>query len=106
VKAKCFEVLDRMTFIPVCAVNTEASCEGQRYLLRRAGYAADGHTVILTNLNSGHSKYDAYSWNSRTMRTAHAHIEQNFEALEDGAVIDVEFLLGETESPKTSEARS
>lgn len=105
--AKCFEVRDRATFIPVLAVNTQPSCEGQRYLLRRSGYSADGRTIILTNLNDARSQNDAYSWpNSRTMTAAHLWIEEHFDALQNGDVIDVEFINGETAAPKESEARS
>jgi hypothetical protein len=101
------EVRDRMTFIPVVAINTEPSCEGQRYLLRRSGYAHDGSTIVLVNLNDARAQNDAYSWTgSRTMTDAHLFIEANFDSLKDGDVIDVEFILGETSEPKQSEARS
>jgi hypothetical protein len=105
--AKCFEVRDSMTFIPVLAVNTAPSCEGQRYLLRRSGYSPDASTVILVNLNDAKARNDPYEWgNSRTMSAAHIYIEERFAELNDGDVIDVEFILGETTAPKESEARS
>jgi len=37
------------------------------------------------------------------MTVAHAYIEKNFHNLNSGDVIDVEFILGETDKPKTSE---
>lgn len=104
--AKCLEVRDRATFIPVVAINTEPSCEAQRYLLRRSGYAPDGRTILLVNLNDARAQNDAYAWgNSRTMSTAHLWIEEHFESLNDGDVIDVEFILGETRAAKRSEAQ-
>lgn len=101
---KVLEIRDSMTFIPVVAINTESHSEGQRYLLKRAGYADDGHTVILVNLNDCRASNDPYDWaGSRTMQTAHAYIEKHFADLIDGDVVDVEFILGETKTPKTSE---
>lgn len=101
---KCLEIRDRMTFIPVAAVNTAPSSAAQRYLIRRAGYASLGGTVIVVNLNDCRASNDPYGWgNSRTMQVAHAYIEENFETLKDGDVVDVEFILGETSEPKRSE---
>ena len=37
------------------------------------------------------------------MQTAHLYIEKNFDALKDGDVVDVQFILGESDKPKTSE---
>ena len=105
--SKCLEVRDKMTFIPVVAINTAPSCVGQRYLLRRAGYAPEGATIILVNLNDCRANNDPYGWpSSRTFTVAHEYIEKNFDQLDDGDVVDVEFILGETSAPKNSEARS
>jgi hypothetical protein len=51
-------------------------------------------------------EYDCYNWNDRTYKVAHKHIIEHFDELEDGAVIDVEYILGETEAPKKSESES
>lgn len=103
--AKTLEVRDSMTFIPVLAINTDpAGIEGQRYLLRRAGYSSDGSTIILLNLNDCRASNDPYELvNSRTMKVAHAFIQDQFHNLVDGDIVDVEYILGETEIPKTSE---
>jgi hypothetical protein len=37
------------------------------------------------------------------MPLAHQHIEQNWDLLNDGDVVDVEYILGETSEPKRSE---
>ncbi len=102
-KAKCLEVRDSMTFIPVVALNTAPENEGQRYLLRRAGYGQEGDTVILVNLSDCRGANDPYEWNSRTMGSAHIYIEEHWAELNDGDVVDVEFILGETTEPKKSE---
>jgi hypothetical protein len=49
--------------------------------------------------------YDPYHWprDPRTKPYAHVYIEAHWHDLKDGDVIDVEFILGETTSPKVSE---
>lgn len=103
---KILEVRDRATFIPVMATETLAANEGQEYLLKRSGYGNGFGYVIVTRLVDVRAEYDAYKWpqNPRTMHVAHRYIEANFERLKDGDVVDVEFILGETEIPKTSES--
>ena len=109
--AKTFEIRDRMTFIPVLAVKLEPCNEADRYLLARAGFGIDPVTqsgyVILTKINDneGLSTSDPYSWPGglRTMQEAHKYIRFNFASLESGAVVDVEFLLGEKPAPAMSE---
>ena len=111
-RVKAFEIRDRSTFIPALAVDMNPTDEigtvnAQRYLLRRCGYACDGNpNIILTRLD-GSAKAafnDPYDYNDRTWRTAHLYIIENWGKLSDGDVIDVEFILGETEKPKVSEA--
>ena len=119
-KTILLEVRDRMTFIPVVAMSTESyrpgvddvsrltlhqrsNLEARRYLLCRSGYSPDGETIILVNLNDCRASNDPYGWNGRTMTVAHEFIEQNWDKLSDGDVIDVEFILGETTVKKTSE---
>ena len=101
---KLLEIRDRATFIPVFAISTLPANDGQRYLLRRAGYAPDSHCILLARLDGyGNIFYDPYNWGDRTMATAHHYIEQHFQNLNDGDVVDVEFILGETKEPKISE---
>lgn len=107
-KTLLLEIRDRMTFIPVVAMDTDpghgAFYEERRWLLRRAGYSQDGSTIILVNLNDCRASNDPYGWpGSRTMQVAHHHIEQNWAKLEDGDVIDVEFIMGDTTQKKKSE---
>jgi hypothetical protein len=97
-RLKLFEVRDRATFIPVMAV---AVNDGE-WLFRRAGFGPTP-MVYLTHLTSNTCQYDPFAWTNRTMKTAHMHITENWHALASGAVIDVEFILGETDAPKTSE---
>jgi hypothetical protein len=97
-ESKFFEIRDRMTFIPMLATRIHGA---DSYLVRRAGY--QNHCVILVNLNDARCRNSQYDWNDRTFSTAHRYILENWDQLESDAVIDVEFILGETKEPKESE---
>jgi hypothetical protein len=108
-EAKTLEVRDSMTFIPVLAVRLWPNNEEDCYLLSRAGYGrteADqigGDYVLLTRLDGGLCYYDPLMWGNRTLGCAHAYIRNFWDELKTGQVIDVEFILGETDTPKESE---
>jgi len=97
-----------MTFIPIFAFQADSSVVAEKYLLRRAGFGPGTNPCIIVGRLecSGLSRnctYDPYSWDDRTFKTAHLYIEKHFDELCNGEVIDVEFILGETEKPKLSE---
>lgn len=102
-EVKLIEVRDRATMLPIFALKTSPANPEQNYLLRRVGFM-DGSAVIIARLNGeNNSSADPYHWGDRTMHVAHMHISQHFDELKDGDVVDVEFILGETEQPKISE---
>lgn len=104
-QTKAFEIRDRSTFIPAIGTLLEAASEPQRFLLARCGFPGNGSHVVLTKLVDGTSSHDPYQWpDSRTMRAAHAWILAHWEELGDGAVVDVEWILGERASPRPSAA--
>ena len=109
--SKTFEVRDRATFIPVLAIQLSPSCEADRYLLARAGFGTvstvQERYVLLIHLHNNTISYDPYSWlenGTRTMHLAHKYIILNFADLKSGAVIDVEYISGESSFIKISEA--
>lgn len=115
-KAKALEVRDEGTFIAVLAVDmnpvdetSPETCDahaGQRYLLRRCGYACDGRpNIILTRLDGSNAKAtnDYFAWGGRTWPVAHRYIIEHWDRLKDGDVVDVEYILGERSEPKKSE---
>ena len=104
-KAKALEIRDEGMFIPALAVDMNPTQDSQRYLLRRCGYACDGRpNVILTRLDgSGKATNDPYEWGGRTYPVAHNYIIDHWAELADGDVVDVQFILGETQTPKVSE---
>jgi len=109
---KTIEVRDRATFIPMLAIRLDPGNEADRYLLSRAGYGADPEDqcsyVLLARINGGDGEFkcDPYDWetSARTIPEAHKWLIAHFDEIESGAVVDVEFILGETAQPKVSEA--
>jgi hypothetical protein len=107
-QTKTFEIRDACTFVPVIAVRIapyELPLDSaDRYLMRRAGYGSTP-LIILTRLEADGSSanYDPHSWGGRTMFVAHEYIRDHWHALDSGAVVDVEFILGDRTEPKESE---
>lgn len=117
-RIKLFELRDSATFIPVFAFRTSAfghelGCDPtdqERWLLRRSGFGPDSDCIVLGRLEcSGvdrNCSYDPYSWQgARTFPVAHKYIAEHFDELPSGAVIDVQFILGETGAAKVSEIK-
>jgi hypothetical protein len=112
VNTKMFEIRDRSTFIPVLAVNLWPKDERDLYLLSRAGYGStpdrQGEYILLARIDGGNGKAacDPYDWadGARTLQVAHDYIIKNWNTLPNGAVVDVEYILGETKEPKVTEA--
>jgi len=111
-KVKILEIRDEGTFIPVLAVDmnppwgTEEKHEAVRYLMRRCGYPCDGQpNIAITNLSMDGAPAwnDPYAWGGRTYPVAHNYIIEHWDELNDGDVVDVSFILGETKQPKVSE---
>lgn len=108
-EVKMFEVRDRGTILPVLAIRLSAANDFEEFLLSRAGYGANNNSfkgyVILISIDGTdmRAKHNAFDWDNRTLRTAHSHIHDYYDELKSGSVIDVEYLLEETETAKKSE---
>lgn len=108
--SKTFEIRDVGTFMPVLAVKLQPGNDNDRYLLARSGYGTSpteqASYVMVWRLEGGGNSLattDIYDSSSDTMRIAHQHIIENFEALESGSVICCEFITGRRAAPKLSE---
>lgn len=107
-QTKLFEVRDSATFIPVVAVllDPDFNNEENKYLIRRAGFRIEPGVILCRLECAGterNATYDPYAWGNRTLTTAHLHIIEHWTTLESGAVIDVQFILKETDRAKISE---
>jgi hypothetical protein len=104
-KAKALEIRDSGTFIPMLCVDMNPDNGEQRWLMRCVGYPCDGRPNIIMTLLTGAGKAtnDPYEWGGRTYPVAHNWIIEHWDELEDGDVVDVEFILGETKVQKVSQ---
>lgn len=98
---KYIEIRDRMTFIPALAFKLSGS---DSWLAWRAGFDVSQEYVVLFDLNRLRACFNPVTWMDRTMKTVHEELVKNWRDYEDGALLDVEFLLGEEGAPKISES--
>jgi len=108
---KFFEVRDFATTIPMCAVRVErfktpawplrTEMVREDQLLARAGWGQESSAVYMFHLgeNPGKVTWDCYTWGDRTRKAVHAHICREWDNLQDGQLLDVRVILGETTEP-------
>lgn len=106
--SKVFEVRDHATNISVLATcgmplgYDARQMTRERDILSFAGY--DRLLIIVTRLTDLETQRDPNDWRSpRTMPAAHAYIEQHWDTLQSGALIDVRVVLGESDAPCASD---
>ena len=105
---KTLEIRDKGTHIPALAIRMRADSAVQSYYIHgRCGHPPEG-SIVLMMINDCKATNDPYEWEKlgsgpRTMPTAHQYIIEYFDELNDGDVVDVEFILGETSKVKSSE---
>lgn len=107
-QAKLLELRDKATFIPLLCIDMNSRNSLQRPLLRRCGYPLNGQpNIAIVNLNANGDKFcnDPYYWFDRSYQVAHHYIIEHWVELDDGDVVDVEFILGETTTKKVSEVQ-
>jgi len=121
-QTKILEIRDSATFILVLCVDmnptpisindrhTSRDYQAERHAyqcwaLRTYGFPCDKQpNILITPLRAdGKANNDPYSWGDRTFKTAHNFITDHWHELSEGDVVDVEFILGETKAPKTSQ---
>jgi len=104
-KTKLLEIRDEATMIIALCVDMNPDTEFQYKALWRYGYPCDESPNILITHSSGGkvAENDPYSWGDRTMTVAHNYIIEHWNELNEGDVVDVSFILGETKQPKVSE---
>jgi len=88
-KAVAIEVYDRGISIPAI------------YVVVHAGGGAPARNILMrTDTEECRFASDKWPENSRTMRVAHEFLNTISRTVQDGDVIDVGYILGETTTPK------
>lgn len=99
---KTVEIRDRATLIPAFAIRMLPSDEKEFFLFKGAGYGFSHPCIMLIAIEAPwQSARSSDEWRNspRTLVTAHKWIEKHFDEIENGDVIDVEFILDEKEKP-------
>ncbi|MCM1296902.1 MAG: hypothetical protein NC311_15290 [Muribaculaceae bacterium] len=102
---KLCEIRDRGTNVQALAIRMSADAEPEEPFLARTGFK-DSDLVYVVKIDTQEAHYDPFDWrckSPRTMFQAHRYIQYHFDELPAYAVIDVEYILGEADKPKTSE---
>lgn len=100
---KFLEVRDEATCIPVLAIKMEGEGALEARYLWRCGYPDTGNGVVLMKLMDQKATSDLSEWDNRTMQVAHQYIEEHFNILQSGQVVDVRVILGEAPEPAAPE---
>jgi hypothetical protein len=58
---------------------------------------------MLVFIEINRCQYDPYEWGDRTKYVAHKYIQEEFDNLESCAVVDVQYILGETQDQNISD---
>ncbi len=98
-ESKFVEIRDAGTCVPALAIRIVGADD---WCARRAGFG-DMPCVYLVMLATERAKYDPFSWDTFTMRDAHLWLVDHFDEHEDGAVLDVRFVRGDTSAPVQSD---
>lgn len=104
--SKLFEIRDHGTCIPALAIKIDVNAvwsAKERWLLRRAGFGPSNSSIYLIDLCNQKANYDPYNWGNRTMQAAHIMLEDDYDTLSSGDLIDVRVLLNEAIVPCKSD---
>lgn len=103
-KAKVLEILDRATYIPVIATDIFSGEAQESRHTRRLGFnPLNRNKIIITRFDPIRTLYNVYDEPNTRTREAYRYIQDHFDKLKSGDVIDIEYLLGETSMPKLSD---
>lgn len=101
-KTKLFEVFDRHSVFCVMATAYAGSTPKEDWLLVKAGLGpSSAYQVMLTDLESGETQRDPYRWGDR-FTSLHQYIAAHFDTLASGAVLDLEVIRQEKDTPRES----
>lgn len=109
-QVKLFEIRDEGTTMVCIAIKPDPQDDAERWCYARTGYGTQMHEqrkyVLLAPMAGGEGNLTCDPFKhgrARTMQVAHQYIIDMWHELSSGEVVDVQFIEGETETPKHSE---
>ena len=101
-ETKMLEIRDRGTKVLVLAISTNRVDPKEDLFWMVEGFGPDDVIVVRCERQEAH--YDPFAWSdARTMRNAHLYIKEHFDEIPNFSVVDVEYILKETNEPKQTE---
>jgi|WetSurMetagenome_2_1015567.scaffolds.fasta_scaffold437084_2 hypothetical protein len=107
-ETKLFEMRAAATNIPVLAVRLNPTNAKDTWLLGRAGYGMHGYSqakyiMVMKLEGEPDASTQEYSHESHAMQVTQKYLNEHFDDLESGAVIDTQFIEGKTFTPVESD---
>jgi hypothetical protein len=100
-------ISDKLIEINAIYIVMAADNDDQRKMLVDAGWPQGPERYfpggILIDLNSYEAQSRRRLWTTRTMRVAHEFLDKHYQTIRDGDIIDIQYILKETTSPKKRE---
>lgn len=103
-RCRIFEVRlgDDVYSVMALEMSDEVS-EMRVWLLGRAGFKRDQpNQYQVTILDTEESHFDFKDWSESWQRNLHKYVEEQFNHIYDGKVIDLDHLMAERDSPRLS----
>lgn len=101
---KLLELRDRATNISIAAIKFNPKERREKAILRHSGFLPNDFVFLVQLHDSIELQYDPWAWDGRrTMKAAHKWIADHWGKVRSGDLIDVEYILGETDKPKVSD---
>lgn len=105
--SKIFEIRSRGTMLILMATKLGSDDVAENYLIARCGFGKSKEQqenyIIVTNIDGSYiATTDPYKHDVNDVRKAHQYILKHFDELDEGAVIDLEYIAGETKKPKVA----
>ena len=103
---KLFELRDEGTHIPIFSFRSQSDNPRESLIFQRGGYLKGSRLIIMGALSGKICTYDPGYWeNGRTMRIAHQYLYEHWDELESGDLIDIRFIMKETDQPCETELK-
>ena len=102
-ETKLLEIRDIGTRIMVICTKLQGEDITEKTMLKSAGFSPISRSILLVPMPSCKARYDPFELKDRTYFTAHRYIAYRWDKLQTGDVIDVEYILKETDKVKKAE---
>ena len=107
-KSKKIEVKAKENCTPVMAVRPDASNDAEAYLLGRSGYGLNhpswrSYIFLFPIEYDGLAVVDPFKQKTHELQVAHSYVNEHFDELEPGAVLDVDYIEGRRPAPRKSD---